>query len=135
MSDIISKAALEARRARYAPGRRVELVSMSDAHTDLKPGDRGEVAVIDAIGTVFVNWDNGSTLGAAYDEDEIKVVPTMTGTVRNQILKIRATGETNMFDTTTVQRIAFNKGYYELVDYIETDVKAYAHFILTGETL
>ena len=135
MSDIISKAALEERRARYAPGRRVELVSMSDAHTDLKPGDRGEVAVIDAIGTVFVNWDSGSTLGAAYGADEIKLVSRMTSSVRNQILKVRATGETNMFDTHAVQRIAYDSGYYELVDYIETDAKAYAHFILTGEEM
>jgi len=31
--------------------------------TDLKPGDRGTVDFIDDMGTVFVNWDRGSTLG------------------------------------------------------------------------
>jgi len=136
MSDIISKAALEARKARYQPGTRVVLVSMNDPYTKIEPGTRGTVTSVDAIGTVFVNWDNGSTLGAAYGADEIKLAPPiMTDEVREQILAIRATGETNMFDAQTVQRIAFDKGYYGLVDYIEADVKAYAHFIFTGEPL
>ena len=58
----------------------------------------------------------------------------MTDTIRDQILSIRAEGETNMFDARTVQRLAFEKGFYELVDFIETDRGAYARFILTGET-
>lgn len=58
----------------------------------------------------------------------------MNETIKSQLLAIRATAATNMFDARTVQRIAFEAGYYELVDFIETDVKAYAAFILTGET-
>ena len=57
----------------------------------------------------------------------------MTGAIREQILAIRSEGATNMFDTYTVQRIAFEKGFYELAGFIETDRKAYARFILTGE--
>ena len=57
----------------------------------------------------------------------------MTETIREQILVIRAEGTTNLFDAQTVQRIAFEKGFYELVYFIETDRKAYARFILTGE--
>ncbi len=57
----------------------------------------------------------------------------MTDILREQILAIRAEGLTNMFDTHTVQRIAFEKGFHELVNFIETDRKAYARFILTGE--
>ena len=68
----ISKAALETRRLKFQPGTRVELVSMSDRYTDLKPGDRGEVTSVDAIGTVFVNWDSGSMLGVAYGADKIR---------------------------------------------------------------
>jgi len=75
MSNIISKAALEARKARYQPGSRVELVSMNDPYTKLKPGDRGTVRSVDDIGTVFVKWDSGSGLGVAYGADEIKLVP------------------------------------------------------------
>ena len=57
----------------------------------------------------------------------------MTDTIRGQILAIRAEGASNMFDARTVQRLAFAKGFYELVDFIETDRSAYARFILTGE--
>lgn len=57
----------------------------------------------------------------------------MNDKVRDQILVIRATGKTNMFDFTFVQRLAFEMGFFELLDFIETSRKSYAHFILTGE--
>lgn len=59
----------------------------------------------------------------------------MTQTIREQIMAIRDSGETNMLDTRTVQRIADREGYYELVIYLEEHRKQYAHFILTGEEL
>ena len=67
-----SQAAVESRRRKYPIGCRVELVSMEDPHSRLKPGDRGTVAHVDSIGTVFVDWDSGSSLGAAYGADTIK---------------------------------------------------------------
>jgi hypothetical protein len=57
----------------------------------------------------------------------------MNDKVKEQILAIRATGKTNMFDLAFVQRLAFEMGFFELVDFIETSRKSYAHFILTGE--
>ena len=57
----------------------------------------------------------------------------MTNTVKQQILAIRATGETNMFDVNRVQHSANRKGYYELVVYLEDHRKEYANFILTGK--
>jgi len=39
-----------------------------------------------------------------------------------------------MFDTIAVQRLAIESGFYELAEFIEKDRKAYALFILTGET-
>ena len=128
-----SKAAVEARKILFKQGCRVELVSITDPYTDLKPGDRGWVDHVDAIGTVFIKWDNGSTLGAAYGADEIRLLPApVSDKVKEQILAIRATAATNMFDTTAVQRLAFDRDFYELVDFIETDRKAYSNFILTG---
>ena len=38
----------------------------------------------------------------------------MTETVKEQILAIRETAETNMFDVRTVQVIANRRGFYEL---------------------
>jgi len=53
--------------------------------------------------------------------------------IKKQILAIRDTGLTNMFDVATVQRIAYDMGFHELVLYLEENRKEYAHFILTGE--
>ena len=57
----------------------------------------------------------------------------MTEQIKEQILKVRDTGLTNMFDTNAVQRIAFEMELYELVMFIEDNKKAYVHFILIGE--
>ncbi len=46
---------------------------------------------------------------------------------------VRNTGLTNMFDCHCVQRLAFDNGYYELVNFIEEHKGAYGHLILTGE--
>ena len=53
--------------------------------------------------------------------------------VKEQILKVRDTGLTNMFDLNAVQRIAFEMDFYELVNFIEENKAAYVRFILTGE--
>ena len=50
-----------------------------------------------------------------------------------QILKIRASGKTNMFDVPAVQRLGFESGYYELVNFIEENKSSYINFILTGK--
>ena len=57
----------------------------------------------------------------------------MTEKIKEQILKIRDTGLTNMFDVNMVQRIAYENGFYELVDYLIDHKKEYCHFIMTGE--
>ena len=53
--------------------------------------------------------------------------------VKEQILAIRATGRTNMFDVPMVQYIANEMHFYELVVYLEEHRSEYVHFILTGE--
>ena len=58
----------------------------------------------------------------------------MTETVKEQILAIRETAETNMFDVRTVQVIANRRVFYELVIYLEEYRKEYVNFILTGST-
>lgn len=64
----------------------------------------------------------------------------MTEKVREQILAIRDTGLTNMFDVQMVQKLAFDRGYYDLVNYLELvrilkDTREeYVNFILTGKT-
>ena len=57
----------------------------------------------------------------------------MTDEIKRQILEIRASGLTNMFDVAMVQRIASERDFYELVSYLEENRKGYVRFILTGE--
>ena len=57
----------------------------------------------------------------------------MSETVKKQILAIRDTGLTNMFDVRTVQHIANDMKFYELVVYLEEHRREYAHSIFTGE--
>ena len=52
--------------------------------------------------------------------------------VRDQIMDIRDTGLTNMLDYRMVQKLAFNRDYFELVTFIENHKKDYVHFILYG---
>jgi len=57
----------------------------------------------------------------------------MNEKVKKQILAVRDTGLTNMFDINAVQKIAYDLDMYELVNYIEDDKDGYVHFIITGE--
>ncbi len=57
----------------------------------------------------------------------------MSDEVFRQIMKIRDSGETNMFAIDVVQRIAFERGYNELVVFLEEHRSDYLKFILTGK--
>ena len=57
----------------------------------------------------------------------------MTPKIREQILAVRETGLTNMFDVTGVQRIAYSMEFFELVVFLDEHQREYARFILTGE--
>lgn len=53
--------------------------------------------------------------------------------IKEQILYIRSTGLTNMFDVPMVQKLANEFGFYELVVFLEENRADYAHLILYGE--
>lgn len=53
--------------------------------------------------------------------------------IKEQILAIRDTGLTNMFDIRAVQVIANEIGFYELVIFLEEHKKEYVQFIFCGE--
>ena len=72
MQGFPNKQTSERLRKMYPKGSRVELVSMSDPFTKLRPGDQGTVQFIDDLGTIFVDWDCGSGLGVAYGEDTVR---------------------------------------------------------------
>ena len=56
----------------YPPGTRLELISMDDPYAKIPPGTRGTVVCVDDIGTIHVNWDNGSGLGLVPGEDAFR---------------------------------------------------------------
>lgn len=57
----------------------------------------------------------------------------MNEKVREQILAVRDTGETNMLDTRMVQVIADRMGFFELVCFIEDHKRDYVNFIFYGD--
>ena len=69
----LSKETLESLKKEYPTGCRVELLKMDDPQAP-PIGARGTVYMVDSIGTIHVNWDNGCGLGAAYGEDIVRKV-------------------------------------------------------------
>lgn len=56
----------------------------------------------------------------------------MTDTIREQIIAIRETGLTNMFDIREVKRLAKERKFFELIDYIDDYQDRYIAFIFEG---
>jgi len=54
-------------------------------------------------------------------------------TVIEQILAIRDSGLTNMFDTKAVFELALEKDFYALADFVFMNTPCYSKFILTGD--
>ena len=67
----ILKETLAMVREKYPIGTRVELAHMDDPYTKLNAGDKGTVTHVDDMGTIHINWDCGSSLGAVYGVDII----------------------------------------------------------------
>jgi xanthine dehydrogenase molybdopterin-binding subunit B len=59
----------ERTQAMTSANRRVRLEYTSDKWTNLRPGDEGSVTMVDALGTLHIDWDNGSRLGLVPGED------------------------------------------------------------------
>lgn len=56
-------------------GKRVRFMRSSDPYTKLVYGDEGVVVSVDALGTVHIKWDNGSSLGMITEEgDRFQIV-------------------------------------------------------------
>lgn len=129
-----SRDRVEQLRKQYPQGTRIELIAMiDDPYTKLKAGDRGTVEFVDDAGQLGMVWDSGSRLSLIPNVDRFRKARTIPDRVREQILELRTLPDCpNMFDTNAVQRLALNQGFHALVDFIETDRKAYATFILTG---
>ena len=124
-----SREIVEEIRKRYPKGSRVALVFMDDAQAP-PVGTLGTILGVDDIGSLMVEWDNGSHLNVIYGEDKVRIVH-YNKTIQFQFEEVRTTGLVNMLDYTGVQRIAMMLGYSELVEFIKNHRKEY--FDLLGK--
>ena len=69
---MITKEQLEALRSRYPAGTRVELLQMDDVQAP-PIGTKGTVTGVDDVGSLMVNWDNGSGLNVLYTAERYEL--------------------------------------------------------------
>ena len=63
---------IERIKQEYPPGTRLELKEMDDLYAPVKPGTRGTVAVVDDMGSIHMNWDNGRMLAVIPGVDQFR---------------------------------------------------------------
>ena len=68
---------IETIKERYKKGMVVELLRMNDPYRPVPSGTKGIIDFVDDSGTIFVNWENGSTLGLVIGEDQFKIISTI----------------------------------------------------------
>ncbi len=71
-------ATVERLRSEFPDGSRVELIRMNDKAAP-PVGTRGTVRGVDALGSVMVEWDNGSRLSVVYRADKCRRVTSEEG--------------------------------------------------------
>lgn len=65
---------VQAIKKRYPVGARVVLDFMGDDPHPIPPGTKGTVRVVDDVGTVHCNFDNGRRLGLIPGEDSFHII-------------------------------------------------------------
>ena len=73
MSSWPTQREVEHIRARYKAGMRIELIEMEDIQAP-PVGTRGTIIAVDDIGSLIVNWDNGSGLNAIPGKDRFRII-------------------------------------------------------------
>ena len=58
----------------YPPGTRIELDFMGDDPRPIAPGTKGTVRIVDDMGTVHCDFDNGRRLGLVPGEDAFHTI-------------------------------------------------------------
>jgi hypothetical protein len=55
-------------------GKEIVLISTDDPDTNMTPGNKGTIRLIDDTGTIFADWENGSKLGLIPDVDRFAII-------------------------------------------------------------
>lgn len=74
----MSRGRIEFYKEHYPVGTRVQLDSMGDDPNPVPNGTKGTVSFVDDIGTVFVNFDNGRSLGICPEVDSFHKITEQT---------------------------------------------------------
>ena len=74
----MNRGRIEFYKEHYPPGTRVQLDSMGDDPRPIPAGTKGTVSFVDDIGTVFVNFDNGRSLGICPEVDTFHKITEQT---------------------------------------------------------
>lgn len=123
---------LEMLRERYQMGTLVVLDSMEDRQAP-PPGTQGIVMGVDDMGSIMVRWETKSTLSLVPGVDSFHTETDGMEDVRRDILQIRETGRTNMFDLPQVKAIAREMKCTALLAFLKRNWEKYIHFIFTGK--
>lgn len=73
MNSFATRETVERLRKQYPSGTRVELVCMDDVQAP-PIGTKGTVTGVDDIGSIMVNWDNGSGLNVIFGVDSCRII-------------------------------------------------------------
>ena len=70
---IPTQAEIEGTRRLYE-GKRIELIAMPEDPHPIDPGTQGTCEMVDGMGQLIMNWDDGRTLSLIPGVDRFKVV-------------------------------------------------------------
>ena len=71
-------------KEQYPPGTKIQLEHMGNDPRPIAPGTRGTVRIVDDIGTVHCDFDNGRRLGLIPGEDSFHKVAETTRSDRSE---------------------------------------------------
>lgn len=74
----MNRGRIEFYKEHYPRGTRVQIDSMGDDPNPVPNGTKGTVSFVDDIGTVFVNFDNGRSLGICPEVDSFHKITEQT---------------------------------------------------------
>ena len=79
----IDKDLIRRMKEQYPPGTKIQLEHMGNDPRPIAPGTRGTVRIVDDIGTVHCDFDNGRRLGLIPGEDSFHTITERTRSDRD----------------------------------------------------
>ena len=129
MNGFPSRHTVDQLRRQYPVGCRVILQKMDDPQAP-PIGTKGTVRFVDDIGSIGVAWDNGCGLSAAYGEDEVR--RCLSEKEKLQILTLKESGRTDIFDLKAAFQGAYEMDLLELLVLIGERPKDYLYYLIYG---